>query len=104
MSDEGVELSDVIRQVRGDLERAIWAGEGKHLGFRLGDVELQLEVSIARVTKPGATIKLMVLDAEAKQERSRTSRHHVKVTLHPQLRDSPDETPWVSSLAVEGEE
>jgi hypothetical protein len=25
MSDEGVELSDVIREVRGDLEKAIWA-------------------------------------------------------------------------------
>ena len=39
MADDGVDLAEVIRQVRGDLELAMWAGEDKNLGFIVGEVE-----------------------------------------------------------------
>ena len=103
MADDDVELSDVIRQVRGDLEHAMWAGEEKDLRFRLGDVELQLEVAVTRSTRPGAKVRLMVVDAEAKLERSTVTRHHIKVTLHPRRRDAPEEQPWVAGTALDDE-
>jgi len=103
MSDD-VELYDVIRKVRGDLARAMWEGEDKDLRFRLESVELQLEVAVLKVAKGGAKVKLVVVDADASREKSTTTRHHVKVVLSPRLAGEPDEPPWVSGLALEGEE
>ncbi|XVV09939.1 trypco2 family protein [Actinoplanes sp. CA-131856] len=103
MSDE-VELYDVISKVRGDLARAMWEGEDKDLRFRLESVELQLEVTVHKSTKGGGKVKLVVVDADAAREKATTNRHHVKVVLSPRLIDTPDEQPWVSGQAVEGEE
>jgi len=103
MSDE-VELYDVIRKVRGDLSLAMWEGEDKDLRFRLESVELQLEVAVVKVAKGGAKVKLVVIDAEAARENTTTNRHHVKVVLSPRLAGAPDEQPWVSGPALEGEE
>ncbi len=104
MADDEVELSDVIRKVRGELSRAVWEGEDKELRFRLESVELQLEVAVVRSTKPGAKVKLVVVDVDATRERSTTARHHVKVVLSPRMAGDPDEQPWVSGPAREGEE
>lgn len=103
MSDE-VELYDVIRKVRGDLARAMWEGEDKDLRFRLESVELQLEVAVVKTAKGGGKVKLVVVDVDAAREKAVTNRHHVKVVLSPRLAGMPDEQPWVSGRALEGEE
>src|SRR5262245_55186206 len=76
---DGVELYDVIRKVRNDLSRAMWESEDKDLRFRIDSVELQLEVAVSRSSKAGATVKLVVLDADGSRESSHTTRHHIKV-------------------------
>jgi hypothetical protein len=103
MSDE-VELHDVIRKVRGDLERAMWEGEDKDLRFKLESVELQLEVAVVRTTKGAAKVKVVVVEADGAREQATTTRHHVKVVLSPRLAGKPDEQPWVSGSAFDGEE
>jgi len=101
---EGIELADVIRQVRGDLNLAMWEGEGKDLRFRLGPVELELELEVTRSTTPGAKVRFMVVDVEAAQQRSTAVRHHIRVVLHPRLVSDPEREPWVAGPSMEGEE
>lgn len=102
--DDGTELADVIRQVRGELSRAMWEGEGKDLRFRLGPVELELELAVTRSTRPGVKARLMVVDVEAARERTTAARHRIKVVLEPRMSGEPDREPWVSGPALEGEE
>ena len=100
----GIELADVIRQVRGELALAMWEGEGKDLRFELGPVELELELAVERSVTPGAKVRLLVVEVSAGGQRASSMTHRIRLTLEPRTVDDPDRRPWVSGPAVPGEE
>jgi len=57
----GIELSDLIWQLRHDLSRAMWAGENADLRFEAGPIQLEVSVIVERATSPSAKVRLVVL-------------------------------------------
>ena len=101
--DDGIELADLIWQLRHELSRAMWAGEHTDLRFEAGPVELELTVVVEKSSQPGVKAKLVVVDAEWGAKRSSVVTQRIKLTLHPRKVDAPDRPPLISGSAEEGE-
>ncbi len=96
MSDDpGIELSDLIRHLREELQQTMREGADEELRFRLQDIELDLQVAVSREMggKVGAKgkVRFWVFDADAEAEASgkwSTSRlQKVKLRLAPVAKD-----------------
>src|SRR5262249_59521749 len=86
--DDGVELADVIWQLRHELSRAMWAGEHTDLRFEAGPIELELTVAVEKATQPGVKARLLVMDAELGGRRATTVTQRIHLTLHPRRADA----------------
>jgi hypothetical protein len=100
---DGIELADLIWQLRHELSRAMWAGEHTDLRFEAGPVELELTVALERATTPGAKIRLLVLDADAAAHRRSTTTQRISLTLHPRLAGQPHQSPHIAGTTLPGE-
>ncbi|WP_203912994.1 trypco2 family protein [Rhizocola hellebori] len=99
---EAVSLADLIVQLRGDLYRAAWQGEGKDPKFVVGPVELELSVIVDSSRGVGASAALWVVDVSAEGKRSSQTIHRIKLTLQPV---GPDGHPSkISGPSMVGEE
>ncbi|MGC5664537.1 trypco2 family protein [Micromonospora sp. WMMD723] len=101
--DDGIELADLIWQLRHELSRAMWAGEHTDLRFEAGPVELELELVVEKSSQPGVKAKLMVVDAEWGAKRSSVVTQRVKLVLQPRRADEPDCLPLISGSVEKGE-
>ncbi|MGH3809271.1 MAG: trypco2 family protein [Pseudonocardiaceae bacterium] len=59
---ERVELAQVIGQLQQELSAAMREGEGEHLRFELGTVELELTVAVSREAGPNAKVRFWVIE------------------------------------------
>jgi len=99
---EAVSLADLIYQLRGDLYRAAWQGEGKDPKFVVGPVELELSVVVDSSRGGGASAALWVVDVSAQAKWSSQATHRIKLTLQPV---GPEGRPSkISGEAMAGEE
>ncbi len=94
--DDAVELSDLIGQLRGELSRAMWAGESKELRFEPGPIELELTVGVQKDTGKNGTVRFWVLDFGATAKHSSAVTQRIKLTLNVRLGDSPGRTPLIA--------
>ena len=101
--DDGIELADLIWQLRHEMSRAMWAGQHTDLRFEAGPVELELTVVIEKSHQPGVKAKLVVVDAEFAAKRSTVTTQRIKLTLQPRCTDTPDRQPWISGRPEIGE-
>jgi hypothetical protein len=101
--DDGIELADLIWQLRHELSRAMWAGEHTDLRFEAGPVELELTVVVEKSSQPGVKAKLVVVDAEWGAKRASVVTQRIKLVLHPRRADAPDRSPLISGSVQEGE-
>jgi hypothetical protein len=62
---EKLALSDVIFQLRDELEAASNKAEGANLTFEVQDIDLELQVVVTREGKTGIKAKFWVLEANA---------------------------------------
>lgn len=96
--EDGIELADLIWQLRHELSRAMWAGEHTDLRFEPGPVELELTVAVERSTQPGVKAKLYVLEAGIDAKRSSIVTQRIHLTLHPRLAAEPSRTPLIAGV------
>ena len=105
--DGGIEIAELIRQVRGELSLAMWSGQQNEgpdqLKFELGEVELEIEFVVQKTRKPGAKAKLFVVDLEYGQEATASSTHRIRLALQPRLPGQPEQRPWISGPPLENE-
>jgi Trypsin-co-occurring domain 2 len=101
--DDGVELADLIWQLRYELSRAMWAGEHTDLRFEAGPVELELTVVVEKSTAPGVKARLLVVDAEVGGRRASTVTQRIRLSLHPRRADAADVSPLIGGRVEEGE-
>jgi hypothetical protein len=99
----GIELADLIWQLRHELSRAMWSGERTDLRFEAGPVELELTVAVERSTQPGMKARLVVLDAEMGGRRASTATQRVHLTLHPRVAAAPDQSPLIHGAPLPDE-
>ena len=97
-----IELAEVIRGLREELERAIVAGKGEALRFELGPIELEVSVAIEASAQAGAKVRFWVVEVGAQGNAGRTSTQRIKLVLSPRLGENGP-TPLVSDLASDRE-
>ncbi|MCI5162472.1 MAG: hypothetical protein D3917_10755 [Candidatus Electrothrix sp. AX5] len=56
-TQSAVELAEVIEGLRNELEKAQESGEGKAIRFGVNDIEIELELTIAKKLKAGGGVK-----------------------------------------------
>ncbi|MFD6342233.1 trypco2 family protein [Streptomyces sp. NPDC088147] len=100
-----IDLSDMIRTLRQELNAAITDGEGDAVRFELGQVEIETTVAVEREAGAGGKVRFWVVtaDAEGRLAGSRTQR--VTLTLHPKVvgDDGVRTTALISGAALPGE-
>ncbi|WP_030779929.1 trypco2 family protein [Streptomyces sp. NRRL S-920] len=80
-----IELSEVIAELRRELDEAMTAGAGHRLRFELGPVEVEASVAVERSGGADAKIRFWVLDAGADARIARGETHRISLTLHPKI-------------------
>jgi hypothetical protein len=80
---QGVELAQMISQLRQDLISAMQAGEDKELLFELGPVELELTVAVSKEGGPNAKVRFWVIEVGADGKVASQSTQRIKLTLDP---------------------
>lgn len=72
MPESKIELADVIRQLRAELQKAMEEGEDEGLRFRVADLELELQVAVTKsaeaTARAGGGLKFWIFNAEAGAE------------------------------------
>jgi hypothetical protein len=97
-----IELSDMISELRRELDQAIEAGRDERLRFELGPVEVEVTVGLDRKGGAGAKVRFWVVELGADAEVARSSLQRIKLTLKPRLAGS-DAPPLVSGPERPGE-
>jgi len=83
MSERNIELTQVIVDLRSELQKAIEEGKGKDLRFLLKEIEVELKCSVKTELGGGIGAKFMVLSAGLKAKDNEEYVHTVKLKLKP---------------------
>ncbi|MGW3203242.1 trypco2 family protein [Streptomyces sp. NPDC001135] len=78
-----IELSDMLRELRGQLTSAVADGDGQLVRFELGPVEVEATVAVTREAGADTKVKLWVVDAGANGKYAQAQTQRIKVTLTP---------------------
>ncbi|MFJ9777769.1 trypco2 family protein [Kitasatospora sp. NPDC101157] len=97
-----IELSDVIRDLRAQLEQAVAEGAGRAIQFELGEVELEVSLALERSAEGGARVRFWVVELGGDGKRGHTDTQRVRLTLHPRMADT-GLPPTVSGQSRRGE-
>ncbi|SEE70764.1 hypothetical protein SAMN05216489_07915 [Streptomyces sp. 3213] len=99
----GVELAELIAQLRAELTEAMRAGENAGLRFELGPVELELALTVSKEGGAGGKVRFWVAELGTEGKASRTSTQRIKLVLDPRQAGVPDRRPLISGEEVDGE-
>jgi hypothetical protein len=83
-----IELSEMISELRRELDQAIDAGAGERLRFELGPVEVEVTVGLDSKGTAGAKVRFWVVELGGDAEVARSSLQRIKLTLQPRLAGS----------------
>jgi len=97
-----IELAEVIRGLRDELERAIAAGDGEALRFEVGPIELEVSVVVEVAAQAGAKVRFWVVDVGVQGNASQAVTQRIKLVLAPQVGEHRT-TPRVSGTAGDRE-
>lgn len=100
----GIELAELVRQLRAELNEALANGEGERLRFELGPIELTVTVTVGREATPGAKIRFWVVEAGTDGRISRESVQEIKLVLTPRdMEGQPGPDGGLASALIGGE-
>ncbi len=99
----GVELRELVAELRGELVAAMGDGEDAPIRFELGPIQIELTVTVEKASSAGAKVRFWVVDASADAQLSRSGVQRISLTLEPRRADSPSQRPMISGDAVPGE-
>jgi Trypsin-co-occurring domain 2 len=100
-----IELSDMIRELRWQLNVAMAEGGGGPIRFELGPVQIEANVMVNREAGTGAKVKFWVVEADANGRVTQSRTQRITLTLQPK-RLTPDgtrETALIAGDEVSGE-
>jgi hypothetical protein len=97
----GIELADLIGELRTELAKARARSANDELQFEVGPVELELSIVVSREGGPSAKVKFFVVEVEAGAKLGEQATQRIKLTLTPQL-GSGGKT-YVHGTALKGE-
>jgi hypothetical protein len=88
MSEMG--LAEAIRDLRKELGRAMQYAKDEELQFKLGPIDLELEMVLMANAKGTIGFKWVVVSLGGEVSGTATSRHRIKVTLTPMVNGQTD--------------
>jgi Trypsin-co-occurring domain 2 len=80
-----IELSEMISELRRELDQAMDAGADERLRFELGPVEVEVTVGLDSKGTAGAKVRFWVVELGGDAELARSSLQRIKLTLQPRL-------------------
>ena len=80
-----IELSEMISELRRELDQAIDAGADERLRFQLGPVEVEVTVGLDSKGQAGAKVRFWVVELGGETDVARSSLQRIKLTLQPRL-------------------
>ena len=86
----GIPLAEAISELRKQVTVAMAQAKDEELNFRLGPVELELQVKLEKSGEAEAGVKVWVLSVGTTGKLSHTETHRIKLTLEPQTGDGGD--------------
>ncbi|GAA4636255.1 hypothetical protein GCM10023196_085270 [Actinoallomurus vinaceus] len=98
-----LQLSEVIRQLREELSKAIHEGADEDLRFELASVELELAVTIEITGEASGKVRFMVLDGGASAKRSSGTTQQIRLVLDPHRVTAPNERVSIAGKTISGE-
>lgn len=78
-----ISLSEAIRNLRAELLAAMRADPGDALRFRLGPIEMELEVAVSREASAKGGFKWWLVEAGAEAKGGQVAKHKLKLVLEP---------------------
>jgi hypothetical protein len=99
-----IELAEVIRQLRLELDRARSAAEGEDLRFELGPIELEVMVGLEATGGAGAKVRFWVVELGGDAHATSASTQRINLTLHPTAGGAPGAQGSMVSAYVSGTE
>ena len=78
-----ITLSEAIQNLRGELLVAMQAAPGEALQFRLGPIEMELEVEVTREVAGKGGLKWWLVEASVEVKRASSATHKIKLVLEP---------------------
>jgi hypothetical protein len=78
---DGLELADVLAQLRANLAQAQQEGAGQDLRFALDDIEVELQVAVTKEGTGKAGVKFWVINAEAGGKLSDVTTQKIKLKM-----------------------
>lgn len=87
---QDIPLADAIRRLRDELMSAAVEGADKDVRFRLGPIQLDLEVTASYSGGGEAGIRWYLISIGGKAEASKARTHTIHLELHPLGADGQD--------------
>jgi hypothetical protein len=97
-----LELSEVIKELRRELQTAMTDGAEEPLRFELGAIDLEVTVAVEKTGGASGKVRFYVFELGADGSVSNTSTQRIKLTLQPRLADG--RTPMIHGQATPGED
>ncbi len=97
-----IELAQLIRDLRHELDDATAAAKGQALRLELGPIDLELALRVDTDVQAGAKVRFWVVEVGADGSVGSSATTRVKLRLNPRLAGSAD-APYVSGQQVAGE-
>ncbi|MEW2301553.1 trypco2 family protein [Streptomyces sp. NPDC006655] len=83
-----IELSELISELRRELQNAMVTAADQSLRFELGPVELETTVLAAKEAGGRGTVRFWVVEAGGDGRLTHSSTHRVRLTLQPRVSDT----------------
>ncbi|MBL6988113.1 MAG: hypothetical protein ISR72_13985 [Methylobacter sp.] len=81
MTENPLELAEVIQTLRENLAEAQSRGEGHNIRFNVNSVEVELQTVIEKEAGAGGKIKFWVVDGELSGKYKKSATHKIKLSL-----------------------
>jgi hypothetical protein len=96
-----IEIADLVKDLRSQLEHAIADAPQDGLRFEVGAAEIEVSVAVEKAASVGTKVKVWVIESGVDGTLAHTSTHKLKLTLLPKLDGA---SPFVSGDAKAGED
>lgn len=80
-----IQLSDMIRELRHELNAAVADGEGEAVRFELGQVEIEATVAVDRSADTGGKVRFWVMELGGNGKYASSETQRITLTLQPKV-------------------
>lgn len=85
-----IALSEMVQELRRELQSGVQKGEGQDIRFRLGEVTIEVQVEVSREGGGGGKLSFWVAEVGADGQAAKTETQKITLTLQPSTANKED--------------